>query len=138
MSEIDPNKCLPPELTVESVDDILYRIGLSFDSIRDRPKRKFIDHPLIAFTVVIIFMIERLITVSVSDKNELIIRALGETGYFIGVRREFGTYFIVICVLILSSQMIYYYNYRNGIKPTFLRLFQLMAGLVPPKAIGLT
>ena len=45
---MDLNKCLPPELTIESVDDILYRIGLSFDSIRDRPKRKLFYHPLIA------------------------------------------------------------------------------------------
>ena len=30
MSAIDVNKCLPPELTVESVDDILYRIGFVF------------------------------------------------------------------------------------------------------------
>jgi hypothetical protein len=30
MSAIDPNKCLPPELTVQSVDDILYKIGFVF------------------------------------------------------------------------------------------------------------
>ena len=49
MSTIVVNKCLSPELTVESVDDILYRIGLSFDSIRDRPKHKLIVHPMFAF-----------------------------------------------------------------------------------------
>ena len=68
MSTIVMNKCLPPELTVESVDDILYRIGLSFDSIRDRPKRKLIDHPLIVFIIISLTLTGRLITFSLSDE----------------------------------------------------------------------
>ena len=32
---MDENKGLPPELTVQSVGDILYRIGLTSDFFRD-------------------------------------------------------------------------------------------------------
>src|ERR1700712_2335163 len=138
MSAIDPNKCLPPELVIESVDDILYRIGLSFDSLRDRPKRKLIDHPLVAFVMVSIFMTERIITVSLSDGFDVPFKALGSVGHFIGVRRLFDLFFILNAVFNLSSQLLYYYNYRNGIKPTFLRVFQMMSGLVSPKSLGLT
>ena len=38
----------------------------------------------------------------------------------------------------MTSQLIYYYNYKNDIKPTFLKVFQMMSGLVSPKSIGLT
>ena len=38
----------------------------------------------------------------------------------------------------MTSQLIYYYNYKNEIKPTFLKVFQMMSGLVSPKSIGLT
>ena len=87
---------------------------------------------------VLILMTERLITFSLSDDNDLVFNVLADTGYFIGVRRHFGLFFIICCVLSLSSQIIYYYNYRNGVKPTFLRLFQVMSGLIPPKAVNLT
>ena len=138
MSAMDANKCLPPELTVESVDDILYRIGLSFDSIRDRPKRKLIDHPLIAFFILSLFLIERIITFSLSEDNHLVFKALGSMGYFIGVRKHFDFFFILCSILALISQKIYYHNFRNSRDPTFLRLFQMMAGMVPPKSLGLT
>ena len=100
VATIDPNKCLPPELTVESVDDILYRIGLSFDSIRDRPKRKLIDHPLIALSlIVIIFHRKTNHNLSLSEENHLIFRALGSVGYFIGVRQHFDLFFILCSIL---------------------------------------
>ena len=44
----------------------------------------------------------------------------------------------LLLVLSLSSQLIYYYNQINGIKPTFLRVFQMMSSLVTPNNIGLT
>src|ERR1700712_2309154 len=101
MSAIDPNKCLPPELVIESVDDILYRIGLSFDSLRDRPKRKLIDHPLVVFIVILIFLTERVITFLVSDENEFIFKILCDFGHFIGVRRHIGSLLILISILLL-------------------------------------
>ena len=138
MSAIDPNTCLPKELTVESVDDILYRIGLCLTSVRDRPKRRLIDHPVVVFVFMTLFLTLRLSTITLDDDNELIFKVVGDPGHVIGVRREFGLYVILASVLALSSQLIYYNNYRNGVKPTFLRVFQMMSGLVPPKSLGLT
>ena len=50
----------------------------------------------------------------------------------------FGISFTRFSLFPLTSQLIYYYNHRNGIKPTFLRVFQMMSGLVSPKSLGLT
>ena len=57
-------------------------------------------------------------------------------GYLMGIN-SCDLAIILILILTLSSQLIYYYNHRNGIKPTFLRVFQMMSGLVTPKSIGL-
>ena len=137
-STIDPNKCLPPELTIESVDDILYRIGLCFTSIRERPKRSFIDNPFIVFTIISLFLIERLITISSAEDNHQLFVHLACFGYFLGVRKEFDLFFIMCSLMVLISQLINFYNYRKCIKPTFLRVFQMMAGLETPQSLGLT
>ena len=140
MQEFDPSKCLPPELTIESVDDILYRIGLCLTSVRDRPKRPKLFHPLIAFTYVLIFTIKEvfvLFLISLSSENKLLLaqildfHVIRAEGYCSGC-------VILTAILSLSSQLIYYNNYRKGIEPTFLHVFQMMSGLVPPKSLGLS
>ena len=75
---------------------------------------------------------------SLSEDNHLIFRALGCVGHFIGLRQLFDLFFILCAILALISQQIYYQNFRNGTEPTFLRLFQMMGGVVPPKILGLT
>src|ERR1700712_4722140 len=85
----------------------------------------------------ITFTVQRIITTSIDEQNDLVFRMFGDMGHFIGFRKNLGTVFILFSILILSSQMIYYNNYRNGIKPTFLRVFQMMSGLVSPKSLGL-
>ena len=87
------NKCLPPELTIESVDDILYRIGLCFTSVRVRPKRKRIHNPLVVFTIVSFFLIERVITISLDESNDLLFKIFGDVGYFAGLRLPYNAYF---------------------------------------------
>ena len=138
VNTFDVKKCLPPELTVESVDDILYRIGLSFDSIRDRPKRKLKDHPIFVLIVNLIILIKDIIAVSLEEENDIGFKIVGAYGYFIGLRKQMCLLSYLMTSLIAGSQLIYYYNYRNGIKPTFLRVFQMMSGLVSPKSLGLT
>ena len=136
MSSIDVNKCLPPELTIESVDDILYRIGLCFTSVRVRPKRQRIDHPLVVFIITLIFASERVVSFKCGPKNESMFQILGDVGYLFGARL-YGICYIFSSILIFGSQLVYYTNNRNGIKPTFLRVFQMMTGRVPPKVLGL-
>src|ERR1700741_3368342 len=105
MTKIDPKKCLPPELAVESVDDILYRIGLCFTSVRDRPKRHIIDHPFLVFTIISIFLIMRLITVMLSNEEDRLMIILGDVGYFLGAKRVVGTLAIGFTILILVSHL---------------------------------
>ena len=52
--KFNPNKCLPRDftniqMTVESVDDILYEIGFNLNSNRDQSERPLFNYPLIIF-----------------------------------------------------------------------------------------
>ena len=131
------DQCIPQSLIAKNADDILYRIGLCPTSLNDRPNRRPIDRPIRAFVVTIVGLIERLISLSISDED---IRpgVFGFPTYFGDVRRHFDIFFVLIMILSLSSQLIYYWNHINGVRPTFLRLFQMMTGSVAPKDIGLT
>ena len=138
MSAIDPNKCLPQELTVESVDDILYAIGLSFDSLRDSPKRPKIFNPFLISAIISIFLVKEFITILLDEKNEQTFETIGSLGHLMGLRLHVSIAIILLSILAFGSQLIHYYNHRNGIKLTFLRVFQMMSGLVSPKSLGLT
>ena len=61
---MDPDLCIPTVLIAKNADDILYRIGLCPTSLNDRPKRRPIDHPIRAFIVVLLALMERLISMS--------------------------------------------------------------------------
>ena len=135
---MDPNKCLPPELTVQSVEDILHRIGLTLDSTKSYPKRKLLFKPIIIFTFLLLFTIREVIVISLNEENDFIFKVFGSYGYLIGIREFAAISYTLLTLLSMSFQLIYYYNYRNGIKPTFLRVFQMMSGLVSPKSLGLT
>ena len=138
VSTMDVNKCLPPELTVQSVEHILHRIGLTLDSTKSYPKRKLFFNPIIIFSFLLIFIIREVFVIVINEENDLIFKVMGTFGYLIGIRREMSICLFLFSNLSLSFQMIYYYNYRNCIKPTFLRVFQMMSGSVSPKSLGLS
>ena len=62
----------------------------------------------------------------------------GDFAYFIGSRIIINFIIINIFLISILSQLINYYNYRNGIKATDLRVFQMISGLITPKSIGIT
>ena len=64
-------------------------------------------------------------------------RALASQGHFIGDRKHMDLYFILLSVNTLIPHTIYYYNHKHGIKPTFLKVFQMMAGQRTPASVGL-
>ena len=45
---------------------------------------------------------------------------------------------IIWTTLHISIYLIYWHNYRSGIEPTFLSVFEMMSGFVTPKSIGIT
>ena len=138
MENFNPGQLIPANLRVDSVDDILYKIGLCFTSVRDRPKRKRIYHPMIVFTFVSMYLTKEMTIICLNNEEVLLMKQLGSYGHLLGIRWLLGVVIMLFSILSLISQLIYYNNYRNGINPTFLRVFQMMSGLVSPKSLGLT
>src|SRR5215469_15156715 len=103
MEEFDRNKYLVGKDIIDSIDDNLYRIGLCFTSVRDRPKRRLINNPFIVFTFILIFAINRLILQFFDESNEMLFIKFGDFGCFIGVRREMGIIFINYSIISLIS-----------------------------------
>ena len=60
------------------------------------------------------------------------------TGHFLGIRVYYDLYFVLCTILSLVSQLLFYFNHKERVSPTFLRVFSMISGTIPPKEIGLT
>jgi hypothetical protein len=73
-----------------------------------------------------------------TEDNERISIIIGDFSHFFGLRIHYNLGSGLVYLLALTSQLIYFYNYMKGIKPTYFKVFEMMSGLVSPKSIGLT
>ena len=139
MSNFDLNKRLPNELIIQSVDNHLYRSGICFENYGNtEEKRTFIHKPIVIFFAFLLFFIKINLNAIINKGITKLSFIFGDIENLYGIRIEFIFSVNLIAILCIGTQLIYYYNYRNGIKPTFLKVFQMMSGLVSPKSIGLT
>ena len=137
MHKFDPKEVLPQNVIISSAENNLYRIGLCLTS-RNHLNRNKLHNPLLIFIVNSIVFIKCLISLlSPNDCKELFI-IIGDFGYLLGIKIHINVAIVLYTLLAITSQLIYYYNYKNDIKPTFLKVFEMMSGLVSPKSIGLT
>ena len=134
----DNDKILPQEWCIKGVDDILYDIGLSLTSFReDHKKRKFFHNPELILVINLIYLTFGLVKFYLKSRNELASFALFDVDYFLGLNHKAKTCQIIMSITLLFTQSVYYYNYRRGIKTSFLRLFQIMTGVITPSSGGL-
>jgi hypothetical protein len=73
-----------------------------------------------------------------TEDNERISIIIGDFSHFLGLRIHFNLWSALAYLLALTSQLIYFYNYMEDIKPTYFKVFEMMSGLISPKSIGLT
>ena len=69
MSRLSPYRVLPYDVVIPSVDHLLYEIGLCLTSVRERPKRRAIDSPIVIAMVCWLFLILRIASIFI-DENE--------------------------------------------------------------------
>src|SRR5882724_10910013 len=137
MCDFDTKKCLPSELVIDSVDNHLYRIGLCLTTQHTIKRRKFIYKPVIVFISLIINLIKCIADVLIDDNKWAVYLGTLYTR-LLDIRLHFNIGFILFLSISISSQIIWFYNYKNDIKPTFLKVFQMMSGFITPVSIGLT
>jgi len=136
MENIDINKVLPQHLSIMSLDNHLYRIGLCITPYGSNKRRAFINTPIIVFINVVIYWFKFIACILIT--NEFVLRVLADFAHFMAIRVHFNLAALLFTTSCILIQITYYYNYRNGVKPTFLRVFQMMSGSKTPKSVGLT
>jgi hypothetical protein len=137
MESFDANKPLPLDIAINSAESHLYRIGLNLFKINDQ-KRSIFNNPSLIFIINSIAIIKIIISLLMTEDNERISIIIGDFSHFLGLRIHINLTSCLFFLLALTSQLIYFYNYMKGIKPTYFKVFEMMSGLISPKSIGLT
>ena len=132
---MEPDQLLPAHLRIDNIDSHLYQIGLQLSPIRPNIKRIFIYNPIVIAIIITIIVVQRLICLLFTDQRVLYL--MGDFGAFYSIKIYINTLIGLIQLFILASQLVYFSNHKRGIEPTFLRLFQMMSGSVPPNELGL-
>ena len=138
MDSFDANKVLPTNVSLKSVDNHLFRIGLSFNHYTNDEslkKRHFFYNPILINTFYFIQIIKSIVNLIVLDPKLVIWN--GDFARALGIRVQYNIIMLLFAAMNMSSSLIWYYNYYNGINPEHLRLFQMMSGQIPPKHLGL-
>ncbi len=133
----DPKKLLPQNVILKSVDSPPYRIGLSLFQTNESVRRKDLHNPKLIFIIELQLFIRQIISLYASEKDPQFFVYIGDLGYFY-TRIHVAVAIAFITFLVLSSQILHYLNYKNGIKPSYLKPLQMISGLVSPQSIGLT
>jgi hypothetical protein len=128
---------LPPNDVLDSAGTHLYRIGLSLYPFGSK-RRNIFHNPILAFIMILIYWSKAITAVLLPEDNEMIFKMIGDYQYFMNGRIHMNLAVIPYMSLALISQMINAWNYYNDIKPSYLKPFEMMSGLVSPKTIGLT
>jgi len=137
MKKIDVKEVLPGDIIINSAETHLYRIGLCLTPI-NLAKRNHFHYPPLIFIVNLIALIKAIISLLLTQQNEYLFIIIGDFSYLVRVKTHFNIACGLYTILALISQLIYYYNYKNGKNATYLEVFEMMSGLVSPKSIGLT
>jgi hypothetical protein len=137
MDSFDANKILPQNIALKGAQNYLYKIGVNLMS-NGREKRSVFYNPLLIFSVNFATLIKSIASLLLSEENEKLLIIVGDFAHFFGVKTHFNVIVILTNIFALIYQLINYYNYKNGIKQTYLKVFEMMSSLISPKSIGLT
>ena len=88
---ISANKRLPRDLCVDSIDDILYSIGLSLTSVRDvlrdeHKNRRFYNKPIVIFVCNLLYALMRIFCLFTD--NKFCLTLLGHYGHMLGFNTQ--------------------------------------------------
>src|SRR5437868_6085456 len=120
---MDPNEVIPHYLVVKNADKHLYRNGLSFTPISDEKRRNLLFKPIVIFTVFMLTFIKSFVLIFIPEDKQNVIIYLGDFAHFTKVGKVINSGIVLASGMGMITLSIYYYNYKKGIKPTFLRVF---------------
>ena len=137
--KINVNRVLPLHLVNKSAGSDLYRIGLSLFPFGSQ-KRKRIYNPYIIFSINVMFILRSILLLSLNDDNYNNYLYMGDYAFFLDKELSIYLNCVILFVLffLIVSHLMHFWYYKKDIKPSYLKPFEMMSGLVSPKSIGLT
>jgi hypothetical protein len=133
----NPSELLAPEVLVTTARTHLYRISLSFFPNESKRRKKF-RNPLLIALLNVIFLAKSVTSLLLTEENLDLFIILFDFTFFVNARIHFNICATVIIILKIISQILHYINYKKDLKPSYLKPFEMMSGLVSPQSIGLT
>jgi hypothetical protein len=133
---IKPSAILPPEMVISSAASYLYKIGLSLYQMGSNSRPK-LNNPLLIFVINLLVALRHFISMQLSEEDRYGFELLSDWSYFVNARELFGLTLIIYVLWSIISQLLHYWYYKNDIKPSYLKPFEMMSGLVSPQSIGL-
>jgi hypothetical protein len=133
----NPNEVLPGNLFIKSAATYLYRSGLSLYSYESVQRNRY-HNLLFVFILNLQLFIRCIISLLLSGENKYMLMILGDWSHHLNARIHLNICASPIILIAVHSQIIHYGNFKNHIKPSYLKPFEMMSGLYPPKSIGLT
>ena len=88
----------------EPFEDILYERGFSLTSVRDRPKRRLHNNPLIVAVITGMFLIMKIISIITPEDDIQTLLLFGDVGHFFGIKLHYNMVFIFASIMELSFQ----------------------------------
>ena len=132
-------RVIPGSLAIRSAGTHFYGIGLSNHKPFNAPKRRWFHKPIVVFAVVFSqSFLRQLVSILIPQQNQEFYAVIGDALYFLGkVWIQSSIAMIVVTIIALSSQLLNFYNFMNGIKPRDLCVFRMLSGLITPISIGI-
>jgi hypothetical protein len=133
---LDLNRVLPSELVINPCGTHLYSYGISLFGFYTK-KRKRLYNPILIFIINSILIIRMVIALLSSEDNSYLLIIVGDFSHYYNMRIHLNICLSQLISISLISQLINIWYYYKDIKPSFLKPFEMMSGLVSPKSIGL-
>jgi hypothetical protein len=135
MNDLDLDKPLPSLIAIKSAENNLYNIGLSLFSFGSQTRNRFHNPFFISFIICVQILKSVTAILMKEDKYRLLL--IGDFTYFLKDRYFMNTSIVLFSSLALISQLLHYWKYYKNESPSYLKLFQMISGLVSPKSIGI-
>jgi hypothetical protein len=98
--------------------------------------RNRFHNPFFISFIICVQILESITTLLMKEyKYNLLL--IGYFNYFLNDRYFMNSYIIIWGILALFSQLLHCWKYYKNESPSYLRLFEMICGLVSPKSIGL-
>jgi hypothetical protein len=131
----DIDKPLPSVIAIKCAENHLYRIGLSLFASGSQARDRFHNPFLISFIICV--QILKSITAIIIKEDKFKLLLIGDFAYFLKGRYFMNVTIIIWGLMALILQLVHYWKYYKNESPSYLKLFEMISGLISPKSIGL-